>query len=128
MNSLYQRIGGKHAVAAAVDVFYDKVLADERTRRFFEGVDLRAQKGKQRAFLTMAFGGPTNYTGLDMRAAHARLVADGLDDGPFDAVMEHLGATLVELGVSGALIREAAAIAESVRDDVLGRDAERRSA
>jgi len=128
MTSLYERIGGKHAVAAAVDVFYDKVLADERIRRFFEGVDLRAQKGKQRAFLTMAFGGPTNHTGLDMRAAHAKLVAAGLDDGPFDAVLEHLGGTLVELGVPADLIGEAAAIAESVRDDVLGRDAERQSA
>jgi hemoglobin len=33
----------------------------------------------------------------------------------------HLGATLVELGVPGEMVQEAAAIAESVRDAVLGR-------
>ena len=37
----------------------------------------------------------------------------GLDDSHFDAVMEHLGATLVELKVPADLIAEAAAIAES---------------
>jgi hemoglobin len=35
--------------------------------------------------------------------------------------MEHLGATLTELNVPGDLIAEAAAIAESTRNDVLGR-------
>lgn len=37
--------------------------------------------------------------------------------------MEHLGATLTELGVPAEMIGEAAAIAESVRADVLGRGA-----
>ena len=45
----------------------------------------------------------------------------GLDDSHFDAVVEDLGATLVELGVPDDLITEAAGIAESVRDAVLGR-------
>jgi hemoglobin len=46
----------------------------------------------------------------------------GLNDAHFDAVVENLGATLVDLDVSGELIAEAAAIAESVRDDVLNRE------
>ncbi len=53
------------------------------------------QIAKQKAFFTMAVGGPNNYTGVDMRKAHAHLVEIGLDDSHFDAVMEHLGATLV---------------------------------
>ena len=40
----------------------------------------------------------------------------------FDAVIEHLGATLTDLEVPAELIGEAAAIAESVRESVLGRD------
>ncbi len=119
--SLYERIGGEAAVDAAVDVFYRKVLADERINRFFEGVDMDKQRAKQKAFLSFAFGGPANYSGKDMRAAHAHLVARGLDDSHFDAVMENLGATLKELGVPDDLIAEAAAIAESTRNDVLGR-------
>ncbi len=119
--SVYERIGGGAAVDAAVDLFYRKVLADDRINNFFEGTDMEKQAAKQKAFLTMALGGPNNYTGEDMRKGHAHLVERGLNDSHFDAVMEHLGATLKELGVSDDLIGEAAAIAESTRNDVLGK-------
>lgn len=79
------------------------------------------QASKQKAFLTMAFGGPHNYTGEDMRRGHAHLVAQGLNDSHFDAVMENLGATLKELNVPDHLIAQAAAVAESTRNDVLGK-------
>ncbi|HEY5602642.1 MAG TPA: group 1 truncated hemoglobin [Gammaproteobacteria bacterium] len=119
--SLYEKIGGDAAVNAAVDIFYRKVLADKRISQFFEGVDMDRQAAKQKAFLTYAFGGPNKYSGKDMRDGHAHLVKRGLNDSHFDAVMENLGATLQELNVPGDLIAQAAAIAESVRNDVLGR-------
>mgnify|MGYP000671529408 CR=1 FL=1 len=119
--SLYDRIGGEAAVDAAVELFYRKVLNDYRINRFFGKTDMETQIAKQKAFFTMAFGGPNNYTGGDMRTVHARLVKMGLDGSHFDAVMEHLGATLTELGVPADLIGEAAAIAESTRNDVLGK-------
>jgi hemoglobin len=119
--SLYDRLGGEAAVNAAVDIFYRKVLADDRISDFFDGVDMDRQAAKQKAFLTMAFGGPNNYTGEDMRKGHAHLVARGLNDSHFDAVVEDLGATLKELGVSDDLIGEVAAIAETTRNDVLGK-------
>jgi len=119
--SLYEKIGGEAAVDAAVELFYRKVLSDDRISQFFEGVDMEAQAAKQKAFLTMAFGGPNSYTGEDMKKAHAHLVARGLNDSHFDAVMENLGATLTELGVPSDLIQEAATIALSTRESVLGR-------
>jgi len=119
--SLFEQLGGEAAVNAAVDIFYRKVLNDERINRFFEDVDMDKQAAKQKAFLTMAFGGPHHYTGLDMRRGHARLVEQGLDDSHFDAVVENLAATLTELGVPAGLIGQVAAIAESTRNDVLGR-------
>lgn len=121
MSSLYEKIGGRDAVNAAVDVFYKKVLADSRINKFFEGVDMEAQRRKQIMFLTFAFGGPNNYSGKNMRDAHAKLVEQGLNDSHFDAVVENLGATLKELGVADDLIQEAAGIAETTRNDVLGR-------
>lgn len=36
--SLYESIGGADAVDAAVDLFYEKVLADERISEYFETV------------------------------------------------------------------------------------------
>lgn len=125
MASLYERLGGKAAVEAAVDRFYEKVLKDDRIRRFFDGVDMQRQRNKQKAFLSFAFGGPQNYSGKSMRDGHAHLVQRGLNDGHVDAVIENLGATLRELGVAEELIREVAAIAESTRNDVLGRSAPR---
>lgn len=119
--SLYEQIGGEAAVNAAVDIFYRKVLADDRISRFFEGVDMEKQAAKQKGFLTFAFGGPHHYTGKDMRQGHAHLVKQGLNDSHFDAVMENLAATLQELNVPQNLIAEMAAIAESTRNDVLGR-------
>ena len=122
MSTLYERIGGEVAVDAAVKRFYDKVLADERLGYLFEGVDMSKQITHQKRFLTYAFGGSPNYSGKSMRVAHGRLVAEkGLNDAHFDAVMENLGAALQELGVPNDLIGEAASIAESTRENVLGR-------
>ena len=119
--SLYEKLGGQDAVNAAVDIFYRKVLSDDRISKFFEDTDMEKQAQKQKAFLTMVFGGPNNYTGLDMREGHKHLVAMGLDDSHVDTVIELLGGTLKELGVADEDIAEVAGIAESVRDDVLNR-------
>ena len=122
MASLYERIGGEGAVMAAVGLFYDKVLADERTRPFFDGQDMDAQIKKQMAFMAWAFGGPEEYKGRDLRAAHAGLVKNrGLSDEHFDAVAEHLKATLQELEVAEDLIAEALALVGSTRSEVLSR-------
>ena len=120
--SLYEQLGGEAAVNAAVDIFYRKVLSDHRINRFFDNTDIEKQAAKQKSFLTMAFGGPNNYTGTDMRQAHAHLVKKwGLDDSHFDAVMEHLTGTLEELNAPQNLVNQVAAIADSTRNDVLGR-------
>lgn len=118
MSNLYERIGGEPAVDAAVDLFYRKVLSDDRISHFFDTVDMDRQRAKQKAFLTFAFGGPNSYSGLDMRKAHSHLK---LTEADFNAVMENLGATLKELNVPDADIAEAAAIATSVKNDVLNR-------
>lgn len=123
MSTLYEKIGGEPAVDAAVGIFYDKVLVDDRIKHFFVGIPMERMRGHQKKFLTMAFSGPNNYSGRGMKAAHARLVDEmGLTDVHFDAVIENLGATLTDLEVPAELIGEAAAIAESVRESVLGRD------
>jgi len=119
-STLYNQIGGAAAVNVAVDIFYQKVLDDPRIRHFFDDIDMLQQKRKQKAFLSFVFGGPVNYNGKDMRKAHARLVNDGLMGEHFDAVAQHLEATLEELNVPDDLIDEVMEVAGSVRGDVLG--------
>ena len=81
---------------------------------------MEKQSRIQRAFLTFAFGGPAYYEGRTLRNAHQKLVTEkGLNDSHFDAILEHLASTLKELGVSDDLIKEAVAVAESVRSEVL---------
>jgi len=120
-DSVYDQIGGSAAVDAAVDVFYRRVLADAYVNRFFEGVDMEKQAGKQKAFLTMVMGGPHNYTGKDMREGHKHLVKMGLNDSHFDHILMHLRATLAQLGVPENLIQTIIGVADSTRDDVLDR-------
>ena len=120
-DSIFERIGGAGSVDAAVDIFYRKVLADDSINDFFDSTDMDDQRNKQKSFLTMAFGGPNKYTGKDMRVAHARLVADGLNEDHFNAVAGHLQSTLEELSVPSELVAEVMGVAASTMDDVLNR-------
>lgn len=119
--SLYDKLGGTIAIDAVVDNFYARVLEDPRIRHFFQGVEVARLRSHQKAFLALAFGGPSEYSGRDLHAAHGRLAALGLDDQHFDAVLEHLSSTLRDAGVTNDVIDEVTLVAESVRDDVLNR-------
>ena len=108
-------------MVAAVDLFYKKVLADPLLAPYFSSMSMDALLNKQVAFMTWAFGGPSEYKGRDLRIAHAPLVKNGLSEAHFDAVAQHLKTTLTELGVSSDLIGEALAIVATTKADVLGR-------
>ena len=115
--SLYERIGGERAIDAAIDLFYGRVLNDQRVAHHFAGVDMNRMYRKQKAFLTLAFGGEIRpIPPISLRQAHARLK---LTEGEFDAVIEHLAATLIALSLPEDLIARATEIARSVKNDVL---------
>jgi hemoglobin len=88
--------------------------------RFFH-TDMQTLRKKQETFLTMALGGPCQYSGADMYLAHQALVAKGLNDVHFDALDENLVAALVDLSVDPSLIHEIHALVETLRDLVLCR-------
>ncbi|STX81288.1 myoglobin-like protein [Legionella busanensis] len=119
--TLFERLGGQNAVNIAVDIFYRKMLTDDRVRHFFDDVDIEKQIIKQKGFLTMVFGGPNYYEGKDMREGHRHLIKRGLNDTHVEIVIEHLGETLREIGANEEDIQKVASIANSVRDDVLDR-------
>jgi hemoglobin len=103
--SLYGRIGGQVAIGAAVDRFYERVLADPDLRHFFSDTSMPRLKAHQAAFLSRALDGPKQYGGADMEFAHGRLT---IERHHFDRVASHLVETLRELGVSEMLIGEVA--------------------
>lgn len=114
--TLFDRIGGMDAVNSAVDIFYDKVLADETIKHFFTKTDMKKQAGKQKAFLAYAFGCPMGYTGKSMREAHAHM---NISEAHFNSVAGHLVRTLEELNVPQNLIDEVVAIALTTKDDIV---------
>ena len=51
--TLLERLGGKEALGAVVDKFYDIMLADPIVAHFFKNTDMTKQRHQQKAFLTM---------------------------------------------------------------------------
>jgi hemoglobin len=98
--NVYQAIGGRAAVAAAVEGLYGRILADPVLSRFFP----RGVAAKHRAYVVTvlgeAIGGPERYRGPDLAKAHRGL---GITDADFDRTAGHLAATLDSLGVPGHL-------------------------
>ncbi|MDI1315024.1 group 1 truncated hemoglobin [Prosthecobacter sp.] len=117
-DSLYQKLGGKGAMEAAIDAFYVKVLADDRVKHFFDDVSMDKQRRKQKEFLSAAFGGPLPWTGKDMRKAHEGM---GITEEQFNAIAENLVNTLKDLKIRQELIDQVVAIALTTKDDVLER-------
>ena len=117
--SLYERLGGEAAITATVGMFYDRIMGDEKLAPFFADLDMDKQINKQIAFMTMAFGGPHDYTGRDLRTAHAGLVKKGLNEEHFAGVAGHLKGTLETLSVPAELIDEVMTIVGGTMKDVL---------
>lgn len=108
-------------MASTVVRMYDKILKDELLIPFFENVDVETLRRSQVAFVGMAFGGPVQYSGENLRTAHKPLITRGLNDVHFDRVAHHLKSSMIELGVAPDLIAQAMAILETTRADVLNR-------
>jgi methyl-accepting chemotaxis protein len=98
--TLFEQIGGRDAVAAAVDELYVRLLADAGLAPYFAGKDLDRLKNGQVQFISAALGGPDRYRGRSMRTAHSSL---GITQDHFDQVAGHLGDALAHLGVPGEI-------------------------
>lgn len=114
--SLYQRLGGEGAVRAVVDRFYEMVLVDPVLRPYFAGVDLRSLRRHQALFLSQVAGGPTEYDGREMAAAHAGL---GVNDEAFDRVAGHLVEALREFEVGEPEIAEVVQAVTGLRPSIV---------
>ena len=110
--NVYQAIGGRAALAAAVDGLYGRLLADPVLSRFFP----RGVAAKHRAYVVTilgeALGGPERYRGPDLARAHCGL---GITDADFDRTAAHLAGTLDGLGVPGHLADHIVGIVAGLR-------------
>jgi hemoglobin len=114
--SHYERIGGAASVKAAVELFYDRVLADPDLAGYFAEVDMAGQRRHLALMLTVVLGGPNEYTGRDLASAHQPL---NIPVAHYVKVGEHLTATLTQLGVPGDIIVDVQAVLAQVQDQVV---------
>ena len=95
-DTLYERLGGEESIGAVVDEFYDRIVSDERVNHFFEDVDMEAQRAHQTQFLSSVAGGPVEYSGAEMEAAHDHLDVSEPD---FEIIAVHLDESLAAFDV-----------------------------
>ncbi len=117
--SLYERLGGYDALAAAVDDLIPRLHEDPQIGTYWRGQNTQTKKRSRQLvldFLVEALGGPAVYHGLDMKTAH-----EGLNINENDwAVMErHVLAVLDKFGIQGQEREEFLAAASSLKGDIV---------
>jgi hemoglobin len=120
-DTIYETIGGRLRIKAAVELFYQKVFADPSVRHFFEGVDVQGLHARQSMFVSMLLGGKIVYTGKDIGAAHANSRMKGMNETHFNIILRHFRAALEEIGIETDKIVKIMVLLEGTRESVLGR-------
>jgi hemoglobin len=117
--SLYDRLGGYNAVAAVVDDFVGRLVADKQFERFFAGHSADSKKRIRQHIvdqLCAAAGGPCVYTGRTMKDSHAGL---GISDAEWDAAAKHLVASLDKFKVGDAEKKDLLAFVSTLKADIV---------
>src|SRR5215212_3871228 len=117
--SLYDRLGGYNAIAAVVDDFIGRLVADKRFERFFVGHSKDSQKRIRQHIvdqLCAAAGGPCIYTGRTMRDSHVGL---GIGEAEWDAAAKHLVASLDKFKVPEPEKKDLLAFVTTLKADIV---------
>jgi hemoglobin len=113
--SLYARIGDEKFVRI-VDEYVDRLSTDRRTKRAFDGSDLKRVKRVLTEQLCDLAGGPCEYSGDSMRDVHA---GHGIVEGEFLSGVELLRDVLKEQGVALRERNELLALLAPMKRDVV---------
>jgi hemoglobin len=115
--SLYEKFGGEETIGKVVDYFYDElVLKDPTVNEFFIHTDMEKQRKHQTKFISFALGGPNQYTGASMAAAHKGM---NIQPEHFQAIATHLHDALAHFGVSEADIDQVLTKVATLKDDIV---------
>lgn len=95
-DTLLRALGGETAIRRFTDDFYDRMLADARIARYFDGVNASYLKRVLADYFCVLAGGPCTYDGVSMKDAHAHL---GIDRAAFNALVENLQSAMSAAGV-----------------------------
>jgi hemoglobin len=110
--TVYEAVGGRVALAAAVDGLYGRLLADPELAGFFPGSVSDRHRQYVVRILGQALGGPERYHGPDLVRTHEDL---GISDANFGAVAAHLATVLSDLSVPADLAGQVVEAVASLR-------------
>ena len=94
---VYREFGEIAGLTALMDDFMVILLADTRTRAFFENADQPKIKKLLAEQFCVILGGPCSYSGRDMKSSHAEL---GIGRDHFNALVEDLQQAMDKRGIS----------------------------
>jgi len=118
--SLYERLGGYDAIAAATDdLLLGRLVTDPEIGVYWKGKcqdSLRNDRQLIVDYLVAAAGGPAYYRGRDMKTSHAGL---GITDREWEIFMGHTRAMLVDLAVPERESQEVIDFVESLKGEVV---------
>jgi hemoglobin len=117
--SLYQRLGGYDAIAAATDDLLERLQSDPQLHDYWKGAShANRRQARQRIvdFMVEAAGGPAYYLGRDMRVSH-----DGMhiDESDWAVFMRHAAAMLEHFAVPERETAEVLAFFSGLRGDIV---------
>jgi hemoglobin len=113
---LYERLGGRPALTAVVTDIIDLHFSEPLTKPLTKGVDRDKLIERVVEFLCKAAGGPEEYTGRDMAAAHAHL---NMTEVHFMAAGDQILRTLKKYNVPEPEIQEVMCLIIAHHDDVI---------
>src|SRR5215213_7444263 len=97
--SLYARLGGYDALAAASDDLLARLQADPQLGGYWKGASFDNRRRARQLivdYLVAAAGGPAYYTGRDMKTSHAGM---GISRGDWEVFLSHARGMLAHCGV-----------------------------
>ena len=118
MTTLYDKYGGFATVNKLVQALYVKIAESKILAPYFEGIDMQKLMDHQTKFFSGILGGPVEYSGRELKGAHARL---GITEDAFLEVLELLEETLEDMNIEDADIETIMEIVGGVRSDIVTR-------
>ena len=115
--SLYDRLGGKDAITAVVNEFVTRVAADSTINARFANTDIPHLKAMLVDQICQATGGPCQYTGKDMKSAHAGMK---ISDPEFGALVGDLKGALDQFKVPAQEQNELISALGGMKGDIVG--------
>lgn len=114
--SLYDRLGGKDAIAAVVEDFVAACADDSRINAKFAKSDIARLKTMLVDQVCEATAGPCTYMGRDMKETHTGM---GVTTGEFDALVDDLVSTLDRFSVPPAEREELLGLLAPLKPDIV---------